>query len=157
MWYAIVAHMEPSRTETLLDDTLALLGGRAVLGARPRSSLQLDGLCRQGLPYAAYERVLSRMRAPARRQELRELAKTTRHRRQSQGRLSPEESERLVRLARVLATASYVLGSEDEARRFLHAPHPRLRNKKPADLIDSELGAGAVENILWRAFYGIPA
>lgn len=154
-------HMEPSRTETLLAETLALLGGQAVLGARPRSSLQLDSLCRRGLPFAAYERVLGRMQAPAKDRSgadrQRGLAKTTRHRRQTQGRLTPQESETLVRLARVLATASYVLGSEEEARRFLYTPHPKLRNSPPADLIDTELGAATVENILWRAFYGIPA
>ena len=53
---------------------------------------------------------------------------------QTQGRLTPQESETLVRLARVLATASYILGSDEEARRFLYTPDPKLRNSPPADL-----------------------
>jgi uncharacterized protein (DUF2384 family) len=51
--------------------------------------------------------------------------------------------------------AEHVL--DDEARRFLHAPHPELGGRTPIEAAATEQGAREVEAILWKAFYGIPA
>jgi putative toxin-antitoxin system antitoxin component (TIGR02293 family) len=82
--------------------------------------------------------------------------RTTRVRREREGRLSPEESERLERLARLTALAAQVLESEVEAQDFLFQPHPLLRGEKPAALARSELGARQVEDLLWRLEYSLP-
>lgn len=71
--------------------------------------------------------------------------------------LSVEESERAERLARVYATAQYVWNSDDDARAFLHAPHPMLQGRTPLDVSMSELGARRVEELLWKLYYGIAA
>lgn len=73
------------------------------------------------------------------------------------GRLSPEESERAERLARVYATAVHVLESADDARRFLHTPHPMLEAQQPLDVALTEIGAQRVERILWSLHYGLAA
>jgi putative toxin-antitoxin system antitoxin component (TIGR02293 family) len=72
-------------------------------------------------------------------------------------RLSPDESEKTERLARVVATAQYVWDSDDDAREFLNAPHPMLEGRTPLDVAFTELGARRVEELLWKLFYGLPA
>ncbi|AIE87147.1 antitoxin Xre/MbcA/ParS toxin-binding domain-containing protein [Fimbriimonas ginsengisoli] len=69
--------------------------------------------------------------------------------------LTPEESERVERLARVIATAEHVLGDELQTRRFMTSAHPLLGGKTPLELSYSELGARQVEELLWRIFYGV--
>ena len=72
-------------------------------------------------------------------------------------KLNAEESARTERLARIYATAQYVWSSEDEARGFLHTPHPLLQGRTPLDVSMTELGARRVEELLWRLYYGIAA
>jgi putative toxin-antitoxin system antitoxin component (TIGR02293 family) len=70
--------------------------------------------------------------------------------------LSSQESERVERLARVYATALDVWGDEEDARRFLFAPHALLNEQKPIDMAFNELGARQVEQILEKLRYGLP-
>lgn len=72
-------------------------------------------------------------------------------------KLTAEESGRAERLARVYATAQYVWDSDEDARTFLHTPHPMLSGQTPLDVSMSELGARRVEELLWKLFYGIAA
>lgn len=71
------------------------------------------------------------------------------------GALSPQESERVERIARVYATALDVWDSEDDAREFLFKGHPMLKGKRPVDAAFSELGARQVEHILAKIKYGL--
>jgi len=70
-------------------------------------------------------------------------------------KLSAEESRRTERLVRIYATAQYVWNSDDDARAFLHTPHPLLKGRTPLDDSMTELGARHVEELLWQLFYGI--
>lgn len=72
-------------------------------------------------------------------------------------RLTAEESGRVERLARVIATAEHVLGGEEPAREFMRRAHPLLDGESPLELATSELGARQVEELLWRVFYGVGA
>ena len=76
-------------------------------------------------------------------------------RRKKQGRLSPEESERLVRVARLFEMAADVLGSGEEARRWMKAPRPALGDRTPLERADTELGAREVEDLLGRIAHGV--
>jgi putative toxin-antitoxin system antitoxin component (TIGR02293 family) len=71
-------------------------------------------------------------------------------------RLSEAESERTERLARVIATSEYVLGSNELSRQFLVSAHPLLNGKTPIETALSELGARQVEQILFGILYGLP-
>jgi putative toxin-antitoxin system antitoxin component (TIGR02293 family) len=72
-------------------------------------------------------------------------------------RLKPHESERVERLARVVATALHVWGDEADARAFLTTEHALLKGRRPIDVALSELGARRVEQLLWSLFHGLPA
>jgi putative toxin-antitoxin system antitoxin component (TIGR02293 family) len=72
-------------------------------------------------------------------------------------RLSPTESERTERLARVIAAAERAWDDREDAREWLTKPHPELGKRTPLESAMSELGARRVEDLLDRLFYGIPA
>jgi putative toxin-antitoxin system antitoxin component (TIGR02293 family) len=71
-------------------------------------------------------------------------------------RLTPAESERTERLARVIASAEVVWDDRPMAKQWLVTPHPELNGKRPLDAALSELGARQVEELLDRIYYGIP-
>jgi putative toxin-antitoxin system antitoxin component (TIGR02293 family) len=73
-------------------------------------------------------------------------------------RLSQEQSERLVRLARIWAWANEVWQSPEAARRFMFAPHMLLEGRTPIEVtLAGELGGKMVEDVLGRLAYGSAA
>ena len=124
----------------------------------PHSFAELDELVSHGLPKYALKASVDRicLNNEDRKHLLyRIIPEATYKRRRAS--LSVEESERAERLARVYATAQYVWNSDDDARAFLHAPHPMLQGRTPLDVSMSELGARRVEELLWKLYYGIAA
>jgi putative toxin-antitoxin system antitoxin component (TIGR02293 family) len=84
------------------------------------------------------------------------LAKRTIARRlQERQALTSEESERVVRLARVLAQATNILGSVEKARRWLQKPNRALGGEVPIRMLDTDIGANAVLEELGRIDYGV--
>lgn len=83
------------------------------------------------------------------------ISKATLHRRKARGRLGPAESERVVRLARLMGKAAKVLGGIEAARQWLNSPQFGLGGAVPLDYADTEIGAREVENLLGRIEYGV--
>jgi len=81
--------------------------------------------------------------------------KTLERRLQSGNRLKPAESERVARLMRIIALATVVLESEDNAREWLRRPLKLLGDKTPLDLTRTEPGAREVEHVLARLEHGV--
>jgi putative toxin-antitoxin system antitoxin component (TIGR02293 family) len=124
----------------------------------PHSFAELDALVSHGLPKQALKTIVDTigLNTDERKQLLYRIVPEATYKRR-RDRLSVEESERTERLARIYATAQYVWSSEDEAREFLHTPHPMLQNRAPLDVSLTEIGARRVEELLWRLYYGIAA
>lgn len=72
-------------------------------------------------------------------------------------RLTPEESARVERIARVVATVEFIWDDPIDSREFLMNPNPALEGRTPLDVAMSEIGARRVEALLWDIFYGHPA
>jgi putative toxin-antitoxin system antitoxin component (TIGR02293 family) len=68
-----------------------------------------------------------------------------------------EESDRLVRLARLQAVAGDVLGDPDKANRWLRARLSILDGRRPLDMGETEAGARVVEQILAKIDWGAAA
>ena len=83
------------------------------------------------------------------------ISVTTLHRRKKTGTLSTTESERIIRVARLLGMAVEVLESKNAAREWLLAENPGLDGESPMSYADTEIGAREVENLLGRLDYGI--
>ena len=69
--------------------------------------------------------------------------------------LSAEESDHLVRLARVAAMAEDVLETRGIATKWLRTPNRALGGVAPIDLLGTDLGAGQVETLLVRIDHGV--
>jgi putative toxin-antitoxin system antitoxin component (TIGR02293 family) len=74
--------------------------------------------------------------------------RTLEHRRQKGEALSLEESERAWRTASTVALAEAVFGNRDKALAWLTHPKARFSGETPMDLIDTEMGARLVEDML---------
>lgn len=81
--------------------------------------------------------------------------RTLARRRRAGGTLSPEESDRAVRLARITAMAERIFGDDAKAHRWLRKPSPMLEGSVPLALLQSETGAHLVEQALYRIEYGM--
>jgi putative toxin-antitoxin system antitoxin component (TIGR02293 family) len=83
------------------------------------------------------------------------ISKATLHRRKAVGRLGPPESERVVRLAKLMGKAVEVLESEQNARQWLTSPQFGLGGAVPLEYAGTEIGAREVEDLLGRIEYGV--
>jgi putative toxin-antitoxin system antitoxin component (TIGR02293 family) len=83
------------------------------------------------------------------------ISKATLHRRKAQGRLAPEESDRVLRFARLMGKAAEVMEGEAAARRWLSSPQVGLGGAVPLDYAETEVGAREVEDLLGRIEYGV--
>src|ERR1044071_7532041 len=85
------------------------------------------------------------------------LSRATIQKRKATGRLTPDESGKVVCFARLLGHAVHLFGGLDEARQWLKAPQRGLHGAVPLDYAKTELGAREVENLLTQLDYGIKA
>ncbi len=77
--------------------------------------------------------------------------------RRRRGRLSPAESERLLRLAKTVARAEDVFGDLSNGLAWLNASNISLGGMTPVSLTDTETGSKLVADVLGRIEYGIVA
>jgi len=131
------------------------LGGEAGVGRPVRTDDDLCAAIREGLPHSAVEGLLQSSDL-----SLRELAASldlsvrSLQRRKAGGRLAPYESDRIYRLARIVALAEHFLGDRKRATDWLKRPNQALGGVAPLQAVDTELGARTVENVLGRIGYG---
>lgn len=68
--------------------------------------------------------------------------------------INPVSSDRLFRTAKVMVLAAEVLEDENEARSWMSEPQIGLDNKRPRELLTTEIGARQVEDLLLRMEHG---
>ena len=83
------------------------------------------------------------------------ISRSTLQRRKAAGRLSPDESDKVLRFARLLEHARDVFGDVDKARAWLKHPQYGLGGTVPLDYAETEIGAREVDNLLGRIDYGV--
>jgi putative toxin-antitoxin system antitoxin component (TIGR02293 family) len=69
--------------------------------------------------------------------------------------LSTEQSSRAWKLAEILAKATEVFGSEEEAERWMERPAMGLDGHRPVDLLATSAGTELVETFLEQLEYGV--
>ena len=135
------------RAVHVLDGGLfALLNGRGVLDR-----------VRNGLPYTMFDELAGAVGGSQR-----ELAAiigipaTTLARRKRSGTLTPSESDRLVRIARLeLMAVAMMHGDVSAAGDWLRAPHELLERETPLARASTETGARDVEHLIGRLRHGV--
>ena len=74
-------------------------------------------------------------------------ARTLQHRRSRREKLTMEESDRVLRMIRLLSTAETVYGSRERALAWMRKPQPRLEGRSPLSLLTTDTGSRLVEEL----------
>lgn len=69
--------------------------------------------------------------------------------------LTPEETDKALRLARISAEADRVFGDPSKADRWLRRPNPVFHERTPLELLKTEVGGNMVETLLHQIDHGI--
>ena len=130
----------------------------SLVGLRQYEAAALIETVRNGLNYAAFERFSENLGLPRRQLlQLLQLPLRTLQRRKREGVLHPDESDRMLRAARVFAHAVALFeGDYEAARKWFVRPLKALSNVSPLECASTELGAREVEALIGRLEYGIP-
>ena len=138
-------------------DIAEVLGGAKTFKQPIRKADDLVEQVRAGLPASTVTMLaesLSMNRADVAKR-LNIPARTLSRRLATNSPLTHDESDRTLRMAKVVALANEVLGAEDKTARWMAKPNRALGGKIPFDQLDTELGARSVEDVLLRIAYGV--
>jgi len=143
---------------------VSILGGERELGKKIQKPIDFDPLIRKGMPQAALYHVKKTfdlsdetlasiigvsLRTVARRRAVsQKLNKPA-------ARLSPVESDRLYRFARVLALAEDVFENREDAIEWLNSKQYGLGGAIPLNMLQTDAGSREVEELLLRIEYGV--
>lgn len=131
-------------------------GATSILHLRATSLADLRDSVRNGLPFSALVALTKQLDiSPQQITAVFGIPPRTVARRKEARHLNPQESDRLYRVARAVSQAVEVLGSIEKARVWLKTPNRALDREIPLDLLDTEIGARQVEEVLLRINYGI--
>ena len=123
---------------------------------RATHSTELVRRIQKGLPFSQLQALKKQLDLP-----LDELAsklsisRATLHRRKGGGRLSAQESDKVVRFSRLLEHAANVFGDVEKGRAWLKFPQYGLGGAVPLDYAKTEVGAREVDNLLGQIEYGV--
>ncbi len=142
---------------TAAEYVIDVLGGPKVFKGRTLpNATELRDRVRTGLPYQSLESIRERLNlslpeaAIVLHVPLRTLA-----RRRHGRKLDADESDRLYRLARIAGQAVAVLGTEEKAATWLRRANRALNGEVPLGLLDTDLGARQIEDVLGRIEHGV--
>ena len=128
-----------------------------LLGIETADNLKLAKKLEAGFSFAALERLgkttglsLERLRVAVR------ITPRTLTRRRKEKKLSPEESDRLVSVSRLLAqTFELFEGNAEAGMRWFQSPNRALNGQAPLQVAATETGAREVENLIGRLEHGV--
>lgn len=134
------------------------LGGERTFGAEVKTELDLAEAIRRGLPTEVVPMVFDGIRLTTVDMEHLVIPRRTLERRIRQKQpLAPDESGRMVRVARILAFADEIFGNPDKATRWLNKAKRSLKGQTPIQVLDTEEGARIVENLIFSIAHGLTA
>ena len=155
--FAEAPRMEPE-FERLID----LFGGPKVLGFSVSSPLDAHEMILHGIPSQALESLVGHLTVIG----LADAFETAfgmsertfqRHKSDHSRTLNREQGSRTWNFARVLTKATSVLGTQEEAEKWMIQPAMGLDNRRPIDLLATAAGTMLVQEFLERLDYGVYA
>jgi putative toxin-antitoxin system antitoxin component (TIGR02293 family) len=131
------------------------LGGEGAVGRPVHTGEDMSAAIREGFPHSVVQALVgvSGLTLQEVASSL-DLSIRSLQRRKHEGRLATYESDRIYRLARVVALAEFFIGDHGKAIAWLKRPNLVLGGVPPLQLLDTELGARQIENVLGRIGYG---
>jgi putative toxin-antitoxin system antitoxin component (TIGR02293 family) len=128
-----------------------------LLGFEASESLVLLKRVEAGFSYRVFERFQRNVELPtAELARLVQISERTLVRRKEEGRLSSEESDRLLRASRVFGKALALFeGDLAATRAWFSRPAVALGGRSPQDAAATEIGAREVETLVGRLEHGV--
>lgn len=152
-----MARVEDSLTQQRQRGSGTSIPGTRTLGVKVRRLESLIELVRAG--FAFEHLAMLEEKSGLTRQRVAEMVAIptrTLARRQKEGHLSSEESDRLLRAARLFEmTENLFEGSCNEARQWLLKPNPALGGECPLSMAATDVGAREVEGLIGRLEHGV--
>ena len=138
------------------EEVAEYLGGRRVLSRTVESDFDLMSLVQDRVPVEAIQAVTEAAILDS--EEIYELVvprRTLSKRRSTTGRLTTEESDRLVRVVRIIALARETFQNAGKSAGWLRRANRSLGGRRPIDLLKTDNGSRLVEAVLGRIGYGV--
>lgn len=142
---------EKSRVHVMLDSA-------SLVGIKARKSSDLIGYVQRGLPVATLKTLGERtgLTSEQVRVGIGMTERTLARRRKQAEKLTSEESDRVLRVSRVFSSAVGLFeGDAEAARQWFVAPNRAFAGQSPLDMIQTEVGAREVENLIGRLEHGV--
>lgn len=130
----------------------------ALLGVDVRRQRQAIDALLVGLPATSWQRVADELQLSD--QQLAgavSMSISTLTRRKNEGAFSPEESDRLLRIAGLAAKAASVFTSRERMHDWFVSPNQQLGGETPLGYARTSVGATEVDRVLERILDGAPA
>ena len=153
-------HGTPATEAAEIQRVVDLLGGARFLRRQVRNPLDVHELILKGLPGKALTYLIDGLVliewAPPLEKAVGVSRRTLQRRKNAPAEpLSQEQSGRTWKFAEILAKATAVLGSKEEAELWLERPAMGLDRRRPIDLLATPAGVKMVEDFLERLEYGV--
>jgi putative toxin-antitoxin system antitoxin component (TIGR02293 family) len=125
------------------------------LGISPNSALELAEIAEKGLPTESIAYLKEKGLTFSEVSEIIISPRTLKHRKARGEQLSLEETDRMLRVARIIALAEQVFGNHEKALIWLRQTDERIKNRAPLSMLHTESGGRLVENMLWQIDEGV--
>ena len=132
-------------------------GYAKLIGIEASDRLELSKKIQAGFPFQSFV-ILARHMGVTNKElaELIQISTRTLNQRQKEGRLKGDESDRLLRFARIFTCAVDLFkGDQEAARDWLSSDIPALKGATPLEASKTEEGAREVENLIVRLEHGV--
>ncbi len=127
----------------------------AAIGVEPKSDLDLARMTEVGFPLASIDELKKQGLTFTEISDVIISPRTLKHRKARGEGLSREETERVIRMARIIAFAEKVFGSHDKAMGWLREADDRLDNRNALQMLKTETGGRLIENMLYQIDEGV--
>src|SRR6266542_2455060 len=129
---------------------------KKTLSAKAKHPSDLIRQIQKGLRFSELETLQNSLEMPFEQLASKlSISRSTLQRRKAAGRLSPDESDKVMRFSRLLEHATNVFGDVNKARVWLKFPQYGLGGAVPLEYAETEIGAREVDNLLGRIDYGV--
>ncbi len=147
---------KPSRRKRSVKESQAIPYAVRI-GVRARSTHDLMRKLEAGFSYKAFVRLQKLLGSSIKELgDLLQIPRRTLTRRKQLGRFAPDESERLLRLTRVLDSSIELFeGDRETAVQWLRSPSRALSGETPLEMSKTEVGAREVETLIGRLERGV--
>jgi len=116
--------------------------------------LRLVERIRKGIPARTYTLLAQRLGIPKKELAIKLRISPRTIQDKHRKKLSAQESEKMLRVDQIFEEAKTVLGTTEGAKDWIKSPQRGLEFRKPLDLLDTDVGASYVRDLLSAIKYG---